>query len=482
MKNAVIYARYSSDKQDEASIEAQVRACREYAAGKGYAVLEVYTDEAISGKGSKTASRKAYQRMLRDVDRGLFDTILIHKYDRVARNLGEHVNLEKRLTDKRVELIAVSQDFGNSNEAKIMRTLMWSLSEYYIDNLASEVKKGHRETALKGLHNGGCAPFGYDVVDQRYVVNELEAGYVRKIFDAAANREGFTAIIKELANAGITGKRGKPIKYTQIYEMLRNEKYTGVYTYTPQEEERREDRRSKPNAIRIENALPQIISRAQFMEVQRIMTERKQTGRKAGYLCSGLVYCQCGEKMHGVRNTRKGHIYFRYYCPKKCGIHVVHMDEVDNAAVEYLHKLLSSENQDKIAVALRKYQAGEQNRVEDFNRALQRRIREKQGEYDALMKNLSTGVLPAEVVADIGEQMQAIKAEIAQLQQTTPPTDFTVDQIKAWLEVLKASADEKAVHLLIERIDVVQKESKTDFNMQSTLKSVLGEIGCGGRT
>lgn len=481
MRNAVIYARYSSDKQDEASIAAQVRSCREYAAAKGYTVLEVYADEAVSGKGSKTASRKAYQRMLRDVDRGTFDTILIHKYDRVARNLGEHVNLEKRLKDKRVELIAVAQDFGSSNEAKIMRTLMWSLSEYYLDNLSSEVRKGQRETALKGLHNGGYAPFGYDVADQQYVVNELEAGYVRKIFNAAANREGFTAIIQELAGAGITGKRGKPIKYTQIYEMLRNEKYTGTYTFTPKEEERREDRRSKPNAIRIENALPQIISRAQFMEVQRIMTERKQTGKKAGYLCSGLVYCQCGAKMHGVRTTRKGHEYFRYYCPKKCGVHVVHMDEVDNAAVEYLHKLLSPENQDKIATALRKYQAGEQNRVEDFNRALQRRIREKQGEYDALMKNLSTGVLPADVVADIGEQMQTIKAEIAQLQQTTPPTDFTVEQIKAWLEVLKASADEKAVHLLIERIDVVQGETKTDFNMQSTLKSVLGEIGCGGR-
>lgn len=479
MRKAVIYARFSSDKQDEASIDAQVRACREYASGKGYTILEVYADEAVSGKGSKTASRKAYQRMLRDVNKGLFDTILIHKYDRVARNLGEHVNLEKRLKDRQVELIAVAQDFGNTSEAKIMRTLMWSLSEYYLDNLSSEVKKGHRETALKALHNGGYAPFGYDVVGQRYVVNELEAGYVRKIFDAAANREGFTAIIAELAAAGITGKRGKPIKYTQIYEMLRNEKYTGTYTYTPQEEERREDRRSKPNAIRIENALPQIISKAQFMEVQRIMTERKQTGKKAGYLCSGLVYCQCGAKMHGVRTTRKGHEYFRYYCSKKCGIHVVHMDEVDKAAVEYLHKLLSPENQDKIAAALRQYQAGEKNRVEDFNKAIQWRIREKKGEYDALMKNLSTGALPAEVVADIGAQMQTIKAEIAQLQETTPPTDFTVDQIKDWLEVLKASADEKAVHLLIERIDITQKETKTDFNMHSTLKSVLGDIGCG---
>ena len=205
MNKAVIYARFSSDKQDEASIDAQVRACQEYAERKGLTILDVYTDEAISGKGSKTVSRMAYQQMLRDVDKGLLDVILIHKYDRVARNLGEHVNLEKRLKDKRVELVAVAQDFGNSSEAKIMRALMWSLSEYYIDNLSAEVKKGHRETALKARHNGGYAPFGYDVVNQTYIINELEAGYVRKIFNAAANREGFTGVIAELAAAGITG-------------------------------------------------------------------------------------------------------------------------------------------------------------------------------------------------------------------------------------------------------------------------------------
>lgn len=148
MNQAVIYVRFSSDKQTEDSIEAQVRACREYAAGHGLTVGEVYADEAVSGKGSKTASRRAYQRLLRDAEKGLFDTILIHKYDRIARNLGEHVNLEQRLRRAGVSLIATAQDFGNTKEAKIMRALMWSLSEYYIDNLAEETKKGHRETAL----------------------------------------------------------------------------------------------------------------------------------------------------------------------------------------------------------------------------------------------------------------------------------------------------------------------------------------------
>ena len=97
---------------------------------------------------------------------------------------------------------------------------------------------------------------------------------------------------------GIRGKRGKPIPYPQGYEMLCNEKYTGLYPYSPQEEKKHADRREKPNAIKIENALPVIIGKAQFMEVQRIMTEQTQTVKKVGYLCSGLVYCKCGANAH----------------------------------------------------------------------------------------------------------------------------------------------------------------------------------------
>lgn len=477
MKNAVIYARYSSDKQSEESIDAQVRACKDYAAVKGYNVIEVYADEAVSGKGSKTASRAQYQKMLRDCRKGTFETVLIHKYDRIARNVGEHVNLTAKLQEMGVELIATAQDFGNSNEAKIMRTLMWSLSEYYIDNLAAETRKGLKETALKGLHNGGCPPFGYDVVNQQYVINELEAEYVRKIFDAALNRKGYKDIITELSERGITGKRGKPIKYTQIYEMLRNEKYTGVYVYSLKQEKNRADRRTKPNAIRIENALPVIIDKAQFEEVQKIMSERKQTGKKAGYLCSGLVYCECGAKMHGLKSERKGHTYHYFYCSKKCGAPAVQMNEVDRAAKEYLVTLLSPENQERITKALREYKGAEKERIEDFNTILKQKIDEKQQRYDTLMQNLSSGVLPAEVVSDIGVEMKSLKEEIACLQATEPPKDYTVEQVKNWLEALKNSPDEAAIHLLIKRIDI---KNKTVFNIQSTLSTVLGDIGCEG--
>ncbi len=153
------------------------------------------------------------------------------------------------------------------------------------------------------------------------------------------------------------------------------------------------------------------------------------------------------------------------------------MEDVDRAAIQYLHELLSEENQRSIAKAMRQYQAGEGSRMEEFKAALEKRIRDKQCQYDALLKNLSSGELPAEVVADIGAQMKQLKGEIAALEVTEPPKDFTVEQIRAWLEAIKAAPDEQAVHLLIERI-----EKKQDgFHAKSTLETVLGKSGCGGR-
>ncbi len=475
--DAVIYARYSSDKQTEDSIEAQVRACRDYAASHKINIIHIYADEAISGKGSKTAKREQYQQMLIDAEKGAFKTILIHKYDRVARSLREHVNLEKRLDDIGVELIATAQNFGNTNEAKIMRALMWSLSEYYIDNLSGETKKGHKETALQGLHNGGYAPFGYDVVNQHYVINEFEAAYVKKMFAAALGREGFTQLIAEMESCGIKGKRGKPIKYSQIYEILRNEKYTGVYLYSQDNEKERGQRRSKPNAIRIENAIPAIIDKETFMEVQKIMSERKQTGQKSDYLCSGLVYCSCGAKMHAAKSSNKGHTYYYYSCSEKCGQPSVRMEKVDSAVLSYLHDILSAKNHTEIADSLRKYKQGETQRNEDFKSILRRKINEKEGQYEALLNNLSSGTLPGEIVADIGTRMQELKEEIEALKNTEPPKDYTVEQVGAWLDSLRNNTDRNAILILVDRIDI---KKQTEIKVKSTLESVLCKIGCGG--
>lgn len=478
-KTGVIYTRFSSDRQTEMSTEAQIRACREYAAANGIDILKIYSDEAISGKGSCTNKRDKYKAMLRDAAQNKFDIILIHKYDRVARSLAEHVALEQKLIACNVTLIATAQNVGQGNEAKLVRSLMWSLSEYYIDNLAAETRKGHKELAMKALHNGGYAPFGFSVnQDGTYSLVDFEVVWVRKMGECALKQCGFTKLIAEMKAAGVVGRRGKPINYSQIYEILSNEKYAGTYTYCVEQEKSRSDRRSKPNAIRIENAIPAIFTKEEFEEIKKIMKSHKHIGKRANYLCSGLVYCSCGAKMHVFKSAGKGHTYFYYRCSKSCGAPGVPISEVDTAAKTYLQTLLDDETQHNILCALRDYEKNKNEVKKDFNDILKKKIAEKEKQYNSLMQNLTVGTLPPAVVEDIGKQMNELKKEIEILKQTEPPKEISTQDIINWLNSLKQASDNDAIKHLVERIDI---KNKNTIKVTSTLTAFLNNIGCGGR-
>ena len=86
---AVIYARYSSDSQREASIEGQLRDCKDYAEKNGITVVGTYIDRAYS---AKTDDRPDFQRMIKDSAKKIFDVVLVWKLDRFARNRFDAVN------------------------------------------------------------------------------------------------------------------------------------------------------------------------------------------------------------------------------------------------------------------------------------------------------------------------------------------------------------------------------------------------------
>ena len=474
-----IYTRFSSNNQSEMSTFAQIRACREFAEHSGMEIYRIYSDEAISGTEEKTDARQQYQKLLADARRHLFDMILIHKYDRIARSLEEHVRLSAFMKKEKIPIVAVAQNFGDSIEGDFAKQMMWVLSEYYSKNLSKETKKGHRELALKGLHNGGVPPFGYDVVDRHYVINETEAAYVRRMFDSVIKRQPHTKLIEELKREGIRGKRGKFLSYPSIYEILRNEKYTGTYLYSIDEESDRMDRRTKPNAIRIDNAFPAIISKKTFKEVQEIMDSRKLKGKHSDYLCRGIVYCTCGAKMHATVWRIKGGRKHVYRCKDDCGMKPIPMELVDKVATDYLREFLSPEMQLKIAAFLRNYKNHQSDARSGFEAARKKQIAEKQATYDNLMKNMMSSVLSPEVMKDINDCMTAIKGEIETLEKAEPPKDYTMETILEWLESIKNAPDQRAVELLIKKITVSRENNKTDFKIESNLKSVCVEMVAG---
>ena len=182
MKRAVAYCRFSSSNQREESIDAQVRAIKEYCDKNKLKLLKIYKDEAISGTSTK--DREMFLEMILDCKKNLFDCVIVHKYDRFARNRYDHALYEKILNDNNVKLISVLEQLvDDSPESVILKSVLAGMNEYYSKNLSREVKKGKKENALKAIHNGGIPPLGYDLdVNKKYIVNKKEAEAVKLIF------------------------------------------------------------------------------------------------------------------------------------------------------------------------------------------------------------------------------------------------------------------------------------------------------------
>ena len=98
------------------------------------------------------------------------------------------------------------------------------------------------------------------------------------------------------------------------------------------------------------------------------------------------------------------------------------------------------------------------DRIESFNKNIAKKIAEKENAYETLYTNLTAAVLPPDVIQDISLRMQKLKDEIEELKNAEPPADYTVDTIKAWLQSIKEAPDEKAIHLLIAKIEAKRKK------------------------
>ena len=106
---------------------------------------------------------------------------------------------------------------------------------------------------------------------------------------------------------------------------------------------------------------------------------------------------------------------------------------------------------------------------------VKKQIAAKQNEYDNLVKNLSAATFAPEIISNLNNRLKAIRTKIITLETAEPPEEYTTSTILEWLKAIKAAPDQRAVHLLIDRIEVSSDKEKTDINVTSTLMSV-GEM------
>lgn len=344
--NAVIYARFSSQNQTEASIDAQVRACKEYAKSNNIKIIDVYKDEAKSGT---TANRPSFQKMLTDSHDGDFDIVLVHKLDRFARNRVDAFMSKATLEKNGVSVVSVTEPLDDSPESLMMESVIEGMAQYYSMNLGREVKKGQLEAALKNQFLGGKPPLGYKVHNQQYIIDEHNAQAVRIIFDMYCSGYSYNKIATTLNDKGYLSQRGKGFSKNSIRNILMNERYTGVYIYNQRKSKGKYSRTRNNNAhkdaseiIRCEGAIPQIISKEQFRKAQSMLKEHEHLkgGKKHRYILSGKVKCECGGIMNGnTRKSGRNKIQHSYYRCNKCS-HEINVTYLDKFVIKAINKTI----------------------------------------------------------------------------------------------------------------------------------------------
>lgn len=306
MKGAVIYARYSSERQNEQSIEGQLRICNQYAEANGLTILDKYIDRAMTGTND---NRPAFQQMLSDSGKPVpWDIVLVYAIDRFGRNSIEIALNKQKLKKNHKTLISATQrtsenlDGTKNLDGILLENMYIGLAEYYSAELSQKIKRGLFENRSKGLFPGGRIAYGYRVENKRVYIDEEKAKVVLYIFQQYAQGVIAKDIIADLTTKGIT-HLGKPFEINTLYKMLRLRKYIGICNCAGKD---------------YDNIYPPIVPVALFEEVGCILENNKigSKSNKVEFLLKGKLVCgYCGKSLQGDSGTsRNGDKKYYYKC------------------------------------------------------------------------------------------------------------------------------------------------------------------------
>lgn len=312
IRRAVAYARFSSNNQRDESIDAQLRAIQDYCERNDIKLVEIYTDEAQS---ATTDNRDDFKNMIDDILKGKHDVeaVLVHKFNRFARNKYDSALYKKRLRDIGIKVISVTQPIDDSPEGRILESLIEAMDEYYSENLALEVKKGMLENALKGKHTGGGKLLGLSVDEEGYYYPDDNAPIIHRIFKEYADGVPKTQICERLNREGYRNQYGREFRVRTITDLLQNEKYVGNFIY----------HHTQTEIIRLDGIIQNPIVDEDLWE--RVQKLRKEAGkpkhRKRKYLMTGKMRCgicgftYCGSG--GKKKNKNGDVAAYYKCQGK---------------------------------------------------------------------------------------------------------------------------------------------------------------------
>lgn len=422
----VIYARYSSDNQREESIEGQLRECMAFADKNDIRIVGTYIDRAFS---ARTDNRPDFQKMIKDSASKKFETVIVWKLDRFARDRYDSAHYKSVLRKNGVKVVSATEKISDGSEGILMEAVLEGMAEYYSAELSEKVIRGRTENALKCKFNGGTLPMGYTIDSEHmFQIDPVTAPTVMWAFKAYAEGASMKEVADGMNERGMRSAFGGRISIDSVTRMFHNRRYIGEYRYRDI---------VKPDGI------PALIPLELFERVGRRMAAvKKAPARNKAedeYLLSTKLYCgKCNCYMVGESGTSKTAHVYRYYkcvCVKNhrgCDKKTVRKDWIEDLVLAEAEKVLfNDELIERIADRVMELQ-GKDNTVLPL---LQKQYAEAQRGIDNMLNAMQQGIITPSTkgrLEELENQKNEIAAQIVKEEMAKPT--LTKEKILFWFD------------------------------------------------
>ena len=273
-----------------------------------------YIDEGITGTSVK--KRKNFMRMMQDASKNKFDLIVTREVSRFARNTVDTLQQTRILRREGVEVYFTEDNIWtmNDEDGELRLTIMATLAQNESKKTSVRVKAGQMISFKNGVLYGNGNILGYDRIGKEYVVNELQARTVRRIFDLYLDGNGVRKIQFVLEKEGhLTATGLTKWQPGNISRILRNSFYCGTIVYRKQFvpdflEQKKINNFGEVDKVIVEGRHTPIVTKEQFEKVQQILSSKSDSVHNKG--CRGKkiskdvwcrkMKCECGSSYNRV--------------------------------------------------------------------------------------------------------------------------------------------------------------------------------------
>lgn len=429
-----LYVRVSSQEQaDEGySIGEQTDRLKKYAEAMGWTVYKIYVDPGYSGGNM---DRPGLNEMIRDVEAGEIDTVVVYKLDRLSRSQFDTLYLiEKVFLVNNTDFVSMTENFStNTPLGRAMIGFLAVFAQLEKDKINERTLMGKEARAKEGKWGGGSSePIGYDynVVTGQLEINEYEKMQILEAVDLFLKGTPLRTICIIFKEKGYTyrGRSKKPSTWEpkRLRYVFESKTYLGYIKY--RDEWYKGDHEP-------------IFDEATFKKLEKLLNQRKETyaehsrnPRQQTTYLGGTLFCKkCGARYaKQTGTTRKPGVLNYYYCcysrskkvPKmvkdpNCKNKNWRMDELDSLVFGEIKKLATDPEYFKILRDKKNTDTNEPNKID----ILKKEIENLDDQISRFMDLYGIGKFTIEQVSNkidpLNDQRQALEKELSILTTST---------------------------------------------------------------